>query len=177
MKNRPNHYRNIAGFLTLSGLLMGLAMAPEAGANDDKVFAPQICVPIDSTDRTIDATATEFWENRVEVTDARELICPLVRDDLDGELEHLFVTIENVVKPVAGDTTECCIHAFDTEGDMQSTVCDEADEGETTQTLDFEGPGDDLGDLDSEDNGYYVLTCDFPQAGEAIYRIRTSEDS
>lgn len=158
--------------MTLAGLLLGLVMPdqyqlPEAAANDDKIIAPQSCVPVDSNN-SIDAVDTSIFINRVERETAGSLICPLIRDDPDGTLDTVLVTIQNVLKGATVGTTECCVYSFDTQGVEVDSVCVNADETDTLQTIRIE-------DVGSDDNGYYVLTCDFAQANEALYRIRTSE--
>jgi hypothetical protein len=180
MKHHQKHYRNIAGFVTLSGLVLGLVLAgqyepAEAIAGDDKVAAAQLCVPIDDDD-TIDEDDALILFDRVVTTTAtksepQRFICPLIRDILAGDLDRVFVSIENVEESAPGtedDDTACCVYSFDVTGDEVDSNCERADEDEETQTIEIDG-------IESEDNGYYVVTCDLREEDEAIYRIRTSE--
>lgn len=171
MKHQQNHRRAATGFVTLSGLVLGLVLAgqyePSAAiANDDKVFAPQFCVPVEGTDNTFDNDA-EFQEDRLELTEDGQVICPLVRDIIKGDLDTVWVRLDNMEKGQGSEDTECCVIAYDPLGESSEEECEEADEGDDLQTLEIQGP-------DSEDNGYYVVTCDLEDE-EAILSIRTSE--
>jgi hypothetical protein len=172
MKHRQKRYRNVAGLVTLSGLVMGLVLAsqyeaPLALANDDKVFSAHFCVPIEETDNTIDAGEAEFLPNRVQAgEDEQRVVCPIMRDIIKGELETVWVRLDNHQKDE--DPTECCVIAYDPLGEDSEEECEEADEGKGRQTLEIDGP-------DAEDNGYYVLTCKFEDEEEAIFSYRISE--
>jgi hypothetical protein len=183
MKHRQNYYRTAAGFVSLSGLVLGLVLADQVeprlaiaggGEKDDKVFAPQFCVPIDKNDHSIDAKHAEFHKNRVEPrengNDTQLFICPLVRDIIKGELERVFVRLdvedENQQKNNSDDT-KCCVFTFDPLGEDSESECEEPDE-EGLQSLEIDGP-------DTEDNGYFLVTCELNE-GDSIRSIRTMEE-
>jgi hypothetical protein len=175
MKHRQHHHRMAAGLLSLTGSLVGLVLAgpvPEANANDDKVFAAQFCVAVEDNDDTIDASDAEYHSNRVETTDddGQTLICPIMRDIIKGQLDSVFVRLENHDngKGKGSEDTECCVIAYDPLGEDSEEECETADETDHLQTLEIVGPK-------AEANGYFVLTCDLGDEGDAILSYRTSE--
>lgn len=173
MKYRQRHNHKTAAIVTLSGMALGLVLvshyeSPEALANDDKIFSPQFCVPVDSNN-TIDEDDAEFWSSEVRSTDpdTTEFICPMVRDSITRELDRVWVRLNN---QRAGDTTVCCVIGYNLWGENSDDHCVEANEShDGFQSLEIQGPH-------ADDNGFYVLTCEL-QRDESILSYRISEDA
>lgn len=167
MKHRQNH-RRAAGFVTLSGWILGLVLAarypPAEVRADDKIFAPHFCVALEpGTDRkSFDA---EFW--REWVSGGFELICPLVRDIVKGQLEAVWVRVYNNPEP-EGDRPECCVHSVSPLGGDSDFDCEQTDDYQGLQSIEF-----DLADFEEYDHGHYVVTCDLGHGD--LYSIRTRE--
>jgi hypothetical protein len=178
MKHRQNRYRFAAGFVTLSGLVLGLVLAdqyepPVAIAADDMIFAPQVCVAIEDGSEFVGNA--EYRVGEVEQTeemgkgDYQTFICPLVREEVRGVLAGLWVRVGNENKKE--DTPPiCCIHAVSLGGSHHDYQCEEASNKEERQSLEF----DDIEDLETYDHGHYVVTCELGYE-DTILSIRTSE--
>lgn len=174
MQHRQNHSRVAAAFVTLSGLVLGLVLGdryqpPAALAGDDKIFAPQFCVPLALHQHTLGSA--DFRVEAVEQTedaDYQTFICPLVRDLITGDLDAAWVRVGNE-RPEDDTPPICCVHAMAPLGGDQDFDCEEADDDVGRQSLEF-----DLDDFDESNNGYYVVTCELGFE-DTIRSIRTSE--
>lgn len=169
MKHRQNHTRATAAFVILAGLVLGLVLAdqyesPNAIAGDDKIFAPHYCVPLEpGSDRK--SLEGEFF--REFMSGGSRLICPLVRDIVQGNLDAVWVRVYNLPEPDS-DPPECCVHAVSVLGGDSDFACEQADDFQGFQSIEF-----DLADFEEYDNGHYVVTCDLGFGD--LYSIRTSE--
>jgi hypothetical protein len=152
--------------------MLGLFAAqyePLAQANDDKIFAPQLCVPLD--DRGEENDKAKFLVDRVtqnQDEDYQGFICPLVREALRGEMETVWVRVEN--ENESDDTPpECCVYSVSLGGSRMDFECETADDDEGIESLEI-----DLRDVTHYDNGHYAVKCELGE-DDSIISIRTSE--
>jgi hypothetical protein len=138
--------------------------------NDDKIFAPQVCVPLD--DRGENDTA-KFRVDRVtqnQDEDYQDFICPLVREAVKGELETVWVRVENEHRK--DDTPpECCVYSVSVGGSKVDFECETADNDEGMESLEI-----DLRHVRHYDDGHYAVKCELGE-DDSIISIRTSEKS
>jgi hypothetical protein len=174
MKHQKRHRRVTTGILGLSGLMLGLFAAqyePVAQANDDKIFAPQVCVPLD--DRDDENDKAKFRVDRVtqnQDEDYQDFLCPLIREDVKGELETVWVRVEN--ENEKDDTPpECCVYSVSVGGSRTDFECETADDDEGIESLEI-----DTKRIEHYDNGHYVVKCELGE-DDSIISIRTSEKS
>lgn len=174
MNHQKNHHRVTTGIVSLSGLMLGLFAAqyePVAqAANDDKIFAPQLCVPLDDRGQNDKA---EYRVDRVtqnQDEDYQDFICPLVREAIKGEMETVWVRVDNENKK---DNTppECCVYSVSVGGSKSDFECETADDDEGLESLEI-----DTRKLTHYDNGHYAVKCELGE-DDSIVSIRTSEDS
>jgi hypothetical protein len=174
MNIQTKHRRVTTGILSLSGLLLGLFAAQyesvAQATNDDKIFAPQLCVPLDDRARNDEA---KFQVDRVTQTkgeDYQDFICPLVREAVKGEMETVWVRVEN--ENENDDTPpECCVYSVSVGGSRSDFECETADDDEGMESLKI-----DMRNVTHYDDGHYAVKCELGE-DDSIISIRTSEDS
>jgi len=174
MSHRQHHNRKTFGLAARAGLVMGVVLAgqyeiPEAIANDDKVFAPQFCVPVTDEDFPYKGPRHIFTGSLQNFDDEPvDYICPLVRDSLGDGIERVWVRLNNREnKP--GEETQCCLYSFNPLGQSADFECKDVDDAKEEQSIEIKG-------VKSWDNGYYVLRCTL-EFGEEIFSYRSSEPS
>jgi hypothetical protein len=181
MKHHQTHYRAAAAFVSISGLVLGLVLADRyepapAFANDDKIFAPQFCMP--QSEPGYNDVAGEFgnalidpWTiMQVDVENGYQtFICPLVRDIVAGRLDDVWVRLVNNA-PQEPFPPECCVYSVSLNGNLSDFEC------QTSNNV-IHGPLTLHFSLDSfteYDFGHYSVLCDLGHA-DHIVSIRTSE--
>lgn len=172
MQHRQNHHRAVAGFVTCSGWVVGLVLAgpcdpPTALAGDDKIFAPQSCLPRETPDD--DVGDANVFVNAIQrtLTDDSLFVCPLIRDVVTGDLDAVWVRVSNNDGDDASPS--CCVYSYSPLGTDVDFDCEGADADEVQQTLAF-----DLDGFEESDHGYYVLTCQLGYE-DTIFSYRISE--
>lgn len=156
----------------LAFALVGLSVSgPTLARADDKVFAPQSCRAIDSQlggigDVLIGAGGLEQNES----IDYQLFICPLVRDAVVGQLEDVWVRVNN--ENSDEDTPPlCCVHAVSLGGSSQDFECQAAQDIDGSASIHFI-----LDDFSEFDYGHYVVSCELGGEDNLI-SIRTRESS
>ncbi len=174
MKNHGNHARVVAGLITFSGLVLGGLMTHEHGAQtamaaDDKIFAPQSCVPEDPDVGGIGRAEIHFYDIEQNTVEGYQtFICPLVRDEVTGTLDDVWVRVFND-SPVEDTPPRCCVNSISIGASMSDFECRTAPDVEGQLSLHFT-----LSDFTEFDYGHYTVDCDLGD-GDTIIGIRTSE--
>lgn len=174
MEHQKKHRRVVAGIVTVSGMALGLVLVGQyepsaAYAADDKIFAPQTCIPIEESDDEVGQAAYRI--DRVEQNqdeDYQSFICPLIRDVVEGELDKVWIRVDNE-NPKDDTPPDCCVYSVSLGGSMQDFECETAKDISETQSLEF-----DLDNFTEYDHGHYAVKCDLGEE-DAILSIRTSE--
>lgn len=173
MKHLKHHPRVVAGLLGLCGLafalILVLVQGPRLAQADDKIFAPQACVPIDPEFGGIGDAAVRVGEiEQTTQVDYQTFICPLVRDAVTGSLDDVWVRVNN--ENADEDTPPvCCVHSVSLGGGLHDYECQVAPDTETHMSLRFK-----LDDFTEFDYGHYVVTCELGLE-DTIISIRTRE--
>lgn len=152
--------------ISLMGMALGMAVnslftSSSASAGDHKIFAPQFCVPADHK--------TVFMQvDEVEELGVATFYCPLIRDDVDGNLSDVWVRLSDQ-DPEDGDAPSCCVHSVSVHGASEDVECRVAPGIEKNFSLHFP-----LNDFTEYDYGHYVVTCTLG-IEDGIRSIRTNE--
>jgi hypothetical protein len=177
MEHQKKHRRVVARIVTLSGLALGLVLAGQvepsaAQAADDKIFAPQFCVPIDESGDEIGQAAYRIdrvvQNQDLEKKDFQDFLCPLIREEVMGTLDKVWVRVENE-NPKDDTPPECCVYSVSLGGSMTDFECETAKDKSEAQSLEIQ-----LKDFTEYDHGHYVVKCELGE-DDAILGIRTSE--
>jgi hypothetical protein len=166
MNHRNVYFRLVAAFVGSFGLV---ATPVALAGSDEKMFAPQLCVPVEGTDNVsgkaqyrIDAVEQISFEGY------QIFMCPLVRDLIAGNLDAVWVWVGNA-NPKDDTPPECCVYSLSPSNNLYDYACAVAGPGQKYQTLEI-----DVADFDEVPQGFYVVTCDLG-LGDSIHGIRTRE--
>lgn len=174
MKFPKRHYRAAAA---LSGLIVGASLAQHcelssAFAADDKIFAPQICVPL-AAESDLSGYAAYRHDHIRKVqpvtNDYQTFVCPLVRDIVAGSLDQVWVRVGNAFEN-EGEPPECCVYRVSLGGTSSEFECKSAKDELGRQSISI--PGFPYSNL--YDYGHYVVICELA-ADDTIHSIRTIE--
>ncbi len=173
MKHYNNSRPRVVGLVTLCGLLVGLIVAHERGpriANaDDKIFAPQVCAPTPAFDPD-DPRALLGVREVVQFTngDYRTFFCPLMRDEVTGTLDDVWVRVNNTDDEPT-QPPRCCVYSVSLGGGSFDVECRDAPNDLGPMSLHLG-----LDDFTEFDYGQYIVSCELG-FGDGIISIRTSE--
>lgn len=148
--------------------LVGRCAISEVAANDDKVFAPQYCVPVGDEGTPYEGPYRIFNGSVRSLDDEPvDYLCPLIRDVLKEGIERVWVRVKNNVGNSNDEETQCCIYSFSPLAESSDFECGSAVQFKGNQSIEISG-------VKSWDNGYYVLRCTL-ETDERIYSYRSSE--
>ncbi len=135
----------------------------------DKIYAPQSCMPIDPDVGGIgDADIRFDAVEQVTLPDYQTFICPLVRSDVSGRLDDVWVRVNNA-NSYEDTPPRCCVHSVPLGAGFEDFECRTAPDTETRTSLHF--APDDFSEFD---HGHYVVTCELGSE-DGIINIRTRE--
>lgn len=168
-----NHGRFGLGLLAGLGVALGLigltCNDPPIARADDKVFAPQSCRALDPQFGGVGAVGIRVAEiEQTAQVDGQTFICPLIRDEVTGTLDDLWVRLNNENKDEQ-TPPRCCVHSVSLGGSLYDFECQ--------TSLDIDGPLSMrfiLDDFTEFDHGHYVVTCELG-IEDRLISIRTRE--
>ncbi|PRQ09152.1 hypothetical protein [Enhygromyxa salina] len=173
-KHKPNN-RTRAGIgfitismLTLAGVVIGESTSQTAMASDNKILPGHACMPVGLASLVTDYSNPEFIRNATLLAQAHRYMCPVVRDDTNGELDFVRVRTEN--NESTGAVPTCTVWSVSVDGnaiDFETVV---ADPGLGFRNLEFS-----LSGFIEFDHGHYVIECSLGK-NDRIYSYRTNED-
>ena len=162
--------RACAGVLGLTlGLLLAHAQLGGAAWADEKIFAPQYCTPSEPGEElpyNIDLRITEV--RQIGSEGLQEYICPLVRDDIDGELDDVWVRVFNR-RVEDGNAPACCVYSISLGASFQDYECEAAANVYGRASIHLT-----LDDFTEYEYGHYAVFCDLGLT-DSIISIRTRE--
>ena len=168
--NIARHKHSIWVWAALLGCCFGAALARTAQA-DEKIFAPQYCVrsqPAEELSYPIELRITETRQNISD--DYVEFVCPLIRDNIDGSLDDVWVRVFNR-EVHDGNAPSCCVWSVSLGASFQDFECIDASNVSGSASLHFT-----LDEFEEYEYGHYAVTCDLG-SNDSIISIRTQEPS
>lgn len=167
---RKNRNRAIVGLIACSGLALGGIMVHDLGsqtamAADNKVISGHACAPEDDYDDT-DRSDPRWLES---LKDDQTYMCPVVRDDIKGQLDDVWIRLRNDSGGSGSEPLECTVHSVSVGASFQDS------ESKSTSSSGFQTLAFKLSSFTEYDNGHYVIECEL-EDGDRIISYRAREN-